>query len=123
MSKHYSAFRALQPAAFDEANLAFNILYDARLKAWPFSHFIPLLSLLNARVMRVANGTTGRYAHVCPWKRLRCSPSLLLATEDALGGTGRPNVVRSAHSLLASDVRFLDLRVSGMDWLAALSLA
>ena len=43
------------------------------------------------------NQPAGRYAHVCPWKHLPCSPSLLPATEDALGCTGRPNVVARAE--------------------------
>ena len=43
------------------------------------------------------NQPAGRYAHVCPWKHLGCSLSRLGATEDALGGTGRPNVVALAE--------------------------
>ena len=46
------------------------------------------------------NQPAGRHAHVCPWKHLRCSLSLLPATEDALGGTRRPNLVLAAHCLL-----------------------
>ena len=59
-----------------------------------------LCSWLNASVVRVANGTTRRYAHFCPRKHLRCSLRLLPASEDPLGGTCGP-IGRFVHWLLS----------------------